>query len=307
MLARPLIAVLAAIVFVPQAPAQFAPKPFPGVTRTEDVIYGRHDGVALTMDVFTPKVVNGAGVIVCVSAEFKSGKEMINGTHAVITPEFLKRGYVVFMVTHGSQPRFAVPDIVKDIHRAVRFIKANSKQFSVDPDRLGITGASSGGQLCLMMGCTGTVGNRQSDDPVEKESSRVAAVACLFPLTDFLEFDKDNLPPQWERFRVLFDIRELNPKTNRLEPITPGRRTELGRECSPLYCVAKHAAPTFIVHGDADKLIPVRQSRELVAEMKKCDVMCEYLEVKGMGHTSFEALPYLPKLAGWFDKQLLHK
>ena len=34
---------------------------------------------------------------------------------------------------------------------------------------------------------------------------------------------------------------------------------------------------------------------------------CEYLEVKGMGHSAFEAAPYLPKLADWFDKQLLKK
>jgi acetyl esterase/lipase len=302
-LARFLSVMIVAVAVAPTAIAQPAPAK-PDFTREEDVIYRRRDGVSLTMDVFTPKQTKGAGVIVCVSAEFKSGKEMINDTYPYIAPEFLRRDYVVFMVAHGSQPRFAVPEIVDDMHRAVRFIKANAKKYGVDPERLGITGASSGGQLCLMMGCAGKVGKPGSADPIEKQTSKVAAVACIFPLTDFLEFDRANLQPKWERFRVLFDIREFNAKTNRLEAISPERRTELGRECSPLYCVDKDAAPTFIVHGDADPLVPVRQSRELVARMKHHGVLCEYKEIPGMGHTALEALPHLPKLAAWFDKHL---
>jgi len=79
-----------------------------------------------------------AGVIVVVSAEFRSGKDMLNQIYPLTAPRFLDRGYVVFMVTHGSQPRFAVPEIVGDIHRTVRFIKANAKKYNVDPDKLGI-------------------------------------------------------------------------------------------------------------------------------------------------------------------------
>lgn len=308
MIARYFIAIAFSVWFCVPAHAQFGPEGGSNYARTEDVIYGRKNGAALTMDVFEPKAKpNGAGVIICVSAEFRSGKEMLNQMSPLTAPKFLDRGYVVFMVTHGSQPFFTVPDIVEQLHRAVRFIKANSKKYNVDPDKLGIAGASSGGQLCLMMGCAGTTGDAKSNDPVDKQSSKVAAVACIFPLSDFLEFDKDKLPPQWERFRALLDVHEFNPMTNRLERVTPARRTQYARECSPLYCVKKDAAPTFIVHGDADKLIPVRQSRELSAEFKKCGATCEYLEVKGMGHTAIEAAPYLPKLADWFDKQLLKK
>ena len=222
MFGRSLLTASALIVFSASADAQFLSKPIAGATRTEDVIYGRKNGVALTMDVFEPKAKpNGAGVIICVSAEFRSGKEMLNQIAALTAPQFLDRGYVVFMVTHGSQPVFTVPDIVEQVHRAVRFIKANAKKFNVDPDRLGIAGASSGGQLCLMMGCAGTTGDSKSSDPIEKQSSKVAAVACIFPLSDFLEFDKDNLPPQWERFRALLDVHEFSPMTNRLERVTP--------------------------------------------------------------------------------------
>src|SRR5215470_3863072 len=73
-------------------------------TRKEDVIYGRKFGTALTMDVFAPKEnANGAGIIVCVSGAWFSSHEAIN---PAFCKEFLKRGYTVFAVVHGSQPKF---------------------------------------------------------------------------------------------------------------------------------------------------------------------------------------------------------
>jgi acetyl esterase/lipase len=285
------------------APASFAQQP--DHTRTEDVIYGRREGLALTLDVFAPKKPNGAGIIICVSGDFKSGKEMLNGVGPFVLPEFLKRGYVVFAVTHGSQPRFTVPEIVEDVHRAVRFIKASAKKYDVDPEKLGMAGASSGGHLSLMMGCACKPAIPDAKDPIERQSSKVAAVACFFPPTDFLEFDKPNLDRKWEAYRALFDVREFDPKTNKLERVTAERRTELGRTYSPLHCATKGAAPTFIIHGDKDELVPLQQSRDLIARLKECDVICE-LDVKpGMGHSAFEALTHLPQIANWFDKHLL--
>jgi acetyl esterase/lipase len=306
---RYLFAVAAAFSIGSPCAAQFPTKtPLDPHVRSEDVIYGRKDGVALTMDVYSPKKnPNGAGVILCVSAEYRSGKEMLNLFREYTAGAFLNRGYVVFLVMHGSQPRFTVPEIVGQMHRAVRFIKANAKGYGVDPKRLGITGASSGGHLSLMMGCAGRGGAPDDEDEVDKQSSKVAAVACIFPVTDFLEYDKEKLPAKWERFRALFDVREMDRKTNRLERITPEMRTQLGREYSPLHCFKQDAAPTFIVHGDADELVPIRQSRELNVALKKCGALCELVEVKGMGHTIPEALTHLPRLADWIDKQLVQK
>src|SRR5437660_3971099 len=118
-------------------------------TRTEDVIYGRKFGTALTMDVFTPKEnANGKGVIWCVSGGWVSNKPGGPG----LAKEFVDRGYVVFAVVHGSQPKFTIPEVLDDMHRAVRYIKANAKKYKIDPDKLGIAGGSAGGHLSLMQG-----------------------------------------------------------------------------------------------------------------------------------------------------------
>src|SRR3954471_14327331 len=80
----------------------------PAYTRTEDVIYGRKYGSALTLDVFRPRrEANGAAVVLVISGGFFSA-------HDAIAPTFIRplldRGYTVFAVVHGSQPRYTVPE-----------------------------------------------------------------------------------------------------------------------------------------------------------------------------------------------------
>src|SRR5205085_8853114 len=77
-------------------------------TRQEDVIYGRKFGTALTMDVIKPKEkANGAGIIYCVSGGWVSSHDNIGFTMPLIS-ELVKRGYTVFAVVHGSQPKFTI-------------------------------------------------------------------------------------------------------------------------------------------------------------------------------------------------------
>src|SRR5690606_20315882 len=87
--------------------------------RQQDIIYGRKFGTALTMDVFTPAKPNGAAVIVCISGGWVSNHEQINPAFAFT---LLNRGYTVFAVVHGSQPKFTIPECIEDINRAVRYI-----------------------------------------------------------------------------------------------------------------------------------------------------------------------------------------
>ncbi len=134
--------------------------------RTEDVVYGRKFGSALTMDVFQPTgPANGLGVIAIMSGGWYSGHEMIN-------PDAMKfwtdRGYTAFAVVHGSQPRYTIPEVVADMNRAVRFIRFHAADYGVDPDRLGVCGSSAGGHLSLMLGTAGHPGNPNATDPVDR-------------------------------------------------------------------------------------------------------------------------------------------
>jgi acetyl esterase/lipase len=291
--------------------AEFAdPSPF---TRTEDVIYGRKAGTALTLDVLTPKKdANGAAVIWVVSGGWFSSHDQIPAL-AGFAGIFTLRGYTVFLVVHGSQPTFTIPEAIADLNRAVRFIRHHARDYRIDPDRIGIGGASAGGHLSLMQGTAGDLGDPKSTDPVERVSSRVQAVACFFPPTDFVNYggpDKFAFAPDGllANYRTAFDVRELDPKTKRLEHLTDEKKVlDLARRISPLTHVSADDAPTLIIHGDADKLVPISQAEAIVARFKEVGVPVELVVKKGADH----GWPGLDKdvatCADWFDKHLKKK
>jgi acetyl esterase/lipase len=300
MLSRYLFAALAAVALAAPALAQ------PNATRTEDVIYGRKYGLAMTMDIFTPREnANGKGIIWCVSGGWFSGKPGGVG----LAKEFVDRGYVVFAVVHGSQPKFTIPEVLDDMHRAVRFIKANAKKYHVDPDKLGIAGGSAGGHLSLMQGCAPKEGNPKAPDPVDRQSSKVAAVACFYPPTDFLNYGKEGNVAlgggTLKGFRPPFDFWERDKETNKLVVIADEeRRKEIGKTISPITHVSKDSAPALIYHGDADTLVPIQQAEIIIAKMKENGVPCELVVKKGAGHGWKGLDQDVKKLADWFDKYL---
>jgi acetyl esterase/lipase len=280
----------------------------PSFDRKQDVIYGRKFGTALTMDVFTPKKdAKGVGVIMVVSGGFRSSHDAIG--LAFVQP-FTDRGYTIFAVVHGSQPRYTVPEIVQDMNRAVRFIRYRAKDYGIDPDRIGVTGASAGGHLSLMLGTAGDKGDPKAKDPVDRESSRVQAVACFFPPTDFLNYGKpgaekihptDHAPP----FRAAFDYRELDKQSMLWVPITdPKRLQEIARQISPVSHVTADDPPTLIIHGDEDRLVPLQQSELIAQKLKTVGVETKLVVKKGAGHGWLGLDKDLTQLADWFDKYL---
>ncbi len=276
-------------------------------TRQQDVIYGRKFGTALTMDVFTPREgANGAAVIVCISGGWVSNHDNIQ---PVIFAELLKHGYTVFAVVHGSQPKFTIPECVADMNRAVRFIRAHAADYQIDGQRIGVTGASAGGHLSLMLGTAGTDGDPKAKDPVDRLSSRVQAVACFFPPTDFLNYGKPGIKSLGiepnHQFKAPFDFREQDPATKLFKPVDLETREKICKDVSPIYHVSKDDPPTLILHGDADTLVPLQQSEIIVEKLKEAGVPAELVVKKGAGHGVWPTiLADLKTIADWFDKYL---
>jgi acetyl esterase/lipase len=297
---------LAAAWSIVPAPAAEGP-PF---TRRQDVIYGRKDGIALTLDVFTPRgKANGAAVIHVVGGGWRSTHEWVNPGLATL---FTRRGYTVFAVVHGSQPRYVIPEILGDLHRAVRFIRYNAKGYRIDPNRLGITGGSAGGHLSLMQGTAGTTGDDKARDPVERVSSRVQAVACFFPPTDFLNYGKKGRDvlhfEALKGLRAAFDFHSFDPKTHRFERITDEKKVQgILRQISPVTHVSAKSAPSLIVHGDKDRLVPLQQAEEFVARMKKVGAPAQLVVKPGADHGWKGMDRDLEAFADWFDRYLVKK
>ena len=74
----------------------------------------------------------------------------------------------------------------------------------------------------------------------------------------------------------------------------------------PLENLKENDVPVIVVHGDADRTVPVEGSRTLVAEMKQLGIPHEYIEVTGGGHSDVVA-PNLPRIVGFFDRHMRAK
>lgn len=276
-------------------------------TRVSDVVYGHKEGVALTMDVFTPKKdANGAAVIWVVSGGWVSSHGNINPK---VAEPFTKRGYTVFEVVHGSQPRFTIPEILLDIHRSVRFIRSHAKDYKIDPERIGISGISAGGHLSLMQGVAGNAGNPKAADPVERVSSKVQAVACFVPPTDFLnwgEKGKDAIGRgPLAAFKAPFDIKYFDQKTKTLERVSDEKKiVEMGKQISPITHVSAKSPPTLIIHGEKDPLVPIQQAEIMITRLKEAGVPAELTVKKGAGHVWADMLSDISLCADWYDKYL---
>src|SRR5690606_637325 len=114
--------------------------------------YGHKDGMALTFDVIRPSAdANGAAVLYMVSGGWFSRYSPPEVVARRFQP-LLDEGFTLFVVRHGSSPKYVIPEIVGDVRRAVRYIRFNAHHWEVDPDRLGVFGGSAGGHLALMLG-----------------------------------------------------------------------------------------------------------------------------------------------------------
>ncbi len=282
----------------------------PAHTRQEDIVYGRKYGTALTLDVFTPeKNANGAAIIWVISGGWFSSHESIRPAW---TYPMLQRGYTVFAVVHGSQPRFTIPECIADMQRSVRFIRLNAERFKIDPQRIGVTGGSAGGHLSCMLGSTGDDGDKAAKDPVLQASSRVQAVGCFYPPTDFLNYGEPNNIAlgrgTLENFKAPFAFSEFDTKRRMFAPITDEPRIlEIGRKISPVNHCSADDAPTLIIHGDADKLVPIQQAELFIAGLDKVGVATQLVRKPGLAHGWPNIVDDLSTILDWFDRHLAAK
>jgi len=286
---------LAAALFV-VFPAALHAQNAPSIERIRDVIYTKHDGVALTMDVFKPAQPNGAGIIKIASGGWKSNHQQIGDGG------WPKAGYTTFVIVHGSQPRFQVEEIVTDLHRAVRFIRANAAKYGVDPQKLGVTGSSAGGHLSLMLATRGGPGDVKAADPIDRESSAVQAAACFYPPTDYLNWfaEGDNAVGIG---RLAAYAGAFGPKA-----ATEEGRAKLGRELSPIYWVNAGQPPVFTVHGNADPQVSDTQSRRFFKRCQEVGAKCEVVIREGAGHGGWQEMGEdNARMVEWFDLHLLGK
>jgi len=106
-----------------------------------------------------------------------------------IAAQLLPAGYAVAGVSIRSSWQVQFPGQLHDIKAAIRWLRANSAKYNLDPDRIGIMGDSSGGWTTAMAAVTGDAPEMEGTVGTTGGSSRVQAAIAFYPPTDFLTMD----------------------------------------------------------------------------------------------------------------------
>ena len=213
-------------------------------------------------------------------------------------------GYAAASIEYRFSNKAVFPAQIQDCQAAIRWLRANSAKYNIDPNRIGVWGASAGGHLAALVG---TSGGKKAFAPIggnEDQSDQVQAVIDLFGPTDFntvmdqAAADKD--------IKNIFKFNTPKDPYSCLIGVHMGENKEKCDAASPAHFVSKDVPPTLILHGTADTLVPYAQSVEFFDLLQKAGVDVTLQKFPGSGHggPAF-ALPAVQKLmTAFFDKHL---
>jgi len=263
---------------------------------TKNIIYKTNSlGKPVSLDLYRPKnqTAEKLPVVVYVhGGAWAKGDQVVRADNYIerFILKLVEKNYAVISIDYtlvSETVHFPVP--IEDTKDAVRWVRKNAAQYHFDPDNIGFFGASSGAHMSLLAAYTPDSEYMGSPE-LSSYSAKVNYVVDNFGPTDLNKLLRTRLGKVpvtivgWF-FKPIVEIREklvygisgydINKEKRKaidyLETVSPINDTEGG-------------IPTFILHGDKDKVAPLKHSKKLVRKLKKQNVEATLVVVKDGVH-----------------------
>lgn len=171
------------------------------------------------------------------------------------------KGYADWLVTNGiscfvvkyrlGSHGYRHPIMLQDASRAVRLVRARAGEWKLDPTRIGVIGSSAGGHLASTLMTHFDAGDAQSDDIIERQSSRPDLAILCYPVI-----------------------------TMGLSTHAGSKRNLLGTNAEPALVkllsnelqVTTNTPPCFVWHTWEDKGVKVENSLDFAAALQRAGV-----------------------------------
>ena len=221
----------------------------------------------------------GAGIVVCPGGGY-GALAMDHEGHQVA--KWLNTiGVAGFVLKYRLGQRYKHPAPLQDAQRAIRYVRAHAKEWKIDPDRVGIMGFSAGGHLASTAATHFDAGDANSEDPIDRQSSRPSFAVLCYPVISFTE-----------------PFGHTGSKRNLLGPDPD---PDLVENLSNEKQVTPQTPPTFLFHTGADTGVPVENSLAFYQALRKAKVPAE-LHVYQDGPHGVGLAPGRPGLSTWKDR-----
>ncbi|WP_269526610.1 alpha/beta hydrolase [Coraliomargarita parva] len=286
----------------------------------QNVIYGMDHGTALLLDVYKPAKPNGYGVVFVMGTGFTANgeyddvplKDLDVDLHVRgVFPNFMgeryqlfkpmyEAGFTIFSVNHRLAPKNQLPVQIRDVQRAVQFIRYHAADYGIDPEHIGGLGHSSGATMITFLGVLDDVADPDAFDPVNRMSSRLQAVVPMSGLHDTLAALRQSPTAAGLLGTVVGHVVLWQPEGH---PIY-----QEYKDASTVSYVTADDAPMLVVHGMEDDVVNIKQSEALVKALEAAGVVHEFI---ALPHTTHGAIlepvdvPPCPYAAKWLEKTLI--
>ncbi|HWE96592.1 MAG TPA: alpha/beta hydrolase [Tepidisphaeraceae bacterium] len=272
-----------------------------GITAQRDILYVPGGDPAQSLDLYLPTKPSEKPLPLVV---YIHGGGWQGGSKAGCPAlGFVREGFAAASVEYRFSQKAIFPAQIQDCQAAIRWLRAHSKKYNLDPDHIGVWGDSAGGHLVALLG---TSGGKKAFTPVggnEDQSDRVQAVCDWYGPADF-----NTVIAQAAEDKNAKNIF----KWNKGDPYSAliggglGEDKAKGDAVSPVHYVTRDNPPFLIMHGTHDTLVPFAQSEELRDALKKVgvDVLLQPFPGAGHGGPVFGSPAAQKQIKAFFEKNL---
>ena len=257
------------------------------VTVTNDVVFGDAGDRPLRLDRYEP-----TGDRRETAAILVHGGGWVQGSKAMLAEHakaLAADGFTVFVPEYRLTLEAVWPAQIHDVKRAIRYVRGQAGALGFDPDKIVLQGHSAGAHLVLL--AAGTADDPRLDPPEADQgvSAAVAAVAAVYP-------------------PVLLYLGEARPSGGTSAKALKGSDVSEAAAAlaSPINHVTKDFPPVMLLHGDADKVVPVSASRVFAEAMRAAGAPVDAHIFAGLPHgfaNHPELRPMLMAMIGGFFRR----
>jgi acetyl esterase/lipase len=233
-----------------------------------DVVYGKGGDEELKLNLGRPKEQSGptACIVVIHGGGWAAGNK---NAHDPQVYDIARKGYVAATVGYRFAPKHQFPAQIEDVKCAIRFLRANAEKYGIDKDRIGAVGFSAGAHLSMLLGTMDKEDGCEGEGGNPDQSSKVNAVVAWFGPTDLTT-------PDWpDRSGKL--VAQLCGGTKQ-------EKLDVYKKASPLTYVNAGDAPTLLIQGTKDGLVPWTQATYMADALTKAGVVGRVDLILGANH-----------------------
>lgn len=274
----------------------------PGVRMDRDVAYVPNGDEAQRLDLYLPEKPTDSPLPLIVHIHgggWKGGSK-----YPCSLVSMVARGYAVASIEYRFSQKAVFPAQIQDCQAAIRWLRANAKEYNIDPDYVGVVGGSAGGHLSALVGTAGGKNVFPAIGGNEDQSDRVQCVCDIFGPTNFATVMQQAADDR--NIRNIFQFNTPSDPYSSLIGVGLNEDREKTDAVSPVRYVSAESPPTLILHGTHDSLVPYAQSEEFAEALKAkgVDVWLQKLPGSGHGGPAFGKPAVVNLMQNFFDKHL---